>query len=257
MYIRNCPKCNKEINYTIKGNFKRAVINNKICKSCSTKLRNDNPDYLKKISDGRKKYWSEISDEDKEKWRLNNSNAQKNVWKAKDDEFMNYWRETVSSVNKIRWSDIDFKEKMKLILKETNWANNRNHEEITKIMLKTNSTKMLKYGCLFPGGYSKKTIIGELICNSSYELEYIYNLIANGIDLPKNTNPIKTPFGYYTPDFEYFDKFIEVKCKFTYDVLLGINSFSKNKESNPSQLKKINWVSENIKRVEIVVIEKR
>jgi transcription elongation factor Elf1 len=87
MYIRNCPKCNKEISYTTEGNLKRASRENKICKSCSVKLRNDNPEYLKKISDGRKKYWSEISEEEKENWRLKNSEAQKSVWEARDNEF--------------------------------------------------------------------------------------------------------------------------------------------------------------------------
>jgi hypothetical protein len=70
--------------------------------------------------------------------------------------------------------------------------------------------------------------------------------------LPINTGPIKTEFGYYKPDFEYDDFFVDVKSTFTLKVLLGLSSYSKNKKSNPKQLLKI---SENIKPIRIILVD--
>lgn len=86
MYTRNCPACDKEIKYSNESNLKRATKGEKICKTCAVKLRNNDAAYLKKISDSRKKYFSELSEKDKEAWKSNNSKAQKEVWKNKSDE---------------------------------------------------------------------------------------------------------------------------------------------------------------------------
>ena len=257
MYIRNCPNCNKEISYTNNGNLNRAARSNKLCKSCSVKLRNDNQDYLKKISDGRKKYWSELSDDDKEILRLKNSESKKILWEGRDDKFKNYWSELISISSKKRWSNEEYKDKLIRAMSEHPWTLNKSDDEIKDIMNKVNLTKYERYGTLFPGGGNKKKIteISGLICESSYEVKYIKSLIASNSKLPKNGKPILTPYGYYTPDFEFDNEFVEIKCKFTYDVLMGNTSFSSNKESNPYQLKKIKWVNDNIKAVNIIIID--
>jgi len=259
MYIRNCPKCNKEISYTNKFNVKRADTGKKLCKSCSVKLRNNDPEYSKKISDGRKKYFSEISDEEKAAWIKNNSDAQKAVWEARDNEYMENWKKSVSETTKERWSDEDYRNISIEAMKANPWSANKTDDEIADIMNKTNKTKYDKYGTLFPGGGNKqkKTVIKGLICESSFELKYIESLIDKGEKLPKNADSILTPFGYYTPDFEYEDRFIEIKCEFTYKVLIGEASFSKKTKSLPDQLNKIKWVSENIKRVDIIIFDKK
>lgn len=256
MYTRNCPKCNKEISYSKKGNLNRAEKNKKICKSCSVKLRNDNPEYLNKLSESRKKYLSQISDEDRAKWIKNNSDAQKDVWNSRDDEYMENWKKIVSKKTKERWEDDYYRNKCIKSMRSNPWTANKSENEIKDIVNKTNKTKFNKYGTLFPGGGNKqkKTIIKGLTCESSFELIYIESLIDKGEELPKNANPILTPFGYYTPDFEYVDRFIEIKCEFTYNVLIGKSSFSKSGYYNPTQLNKIEWVRENIKNVEIIVI---
>jgi hypothetical protein len=256
MYIRNCPTCNKEIKYSKKGNMNRAIAGKKVCKSCSVKLRNNDASYLNKISESRKKYFKELSKEDKETWKSNNSKAQKEAWKNKSGDDREKYAKIISDRMLERWSDTEYKERVSTSMKENTWTKNKTVEEITEINNRTTTTKYEKYGTLFPGGGNKqkKTLIEGLVCESSFELKYIESLIAKNLELPRNAERIKTPFGYYTPDFEYEDRFIEIKCGFTYNVLIGESSFSKSGKYNQSQLNKIKWVSQNIKNVEIIIM---
>jgi len=252
MYTRNCPSCNKELNYSYKGNLKKAERDNKICRSCSMKLRNDNPEYLKKISDGRKKYFKELSDEERKAWIKKNSEAQKEVWKNRSEEYMDDWKKSVSITTKKRWSDKERRNKWVKALKDNSWTTGKTDEEIARIMQKQTKTKYDKYGTLFPR--ERKIVVNGLICESSSELKYIESLISENKELPKNADPILTPLGYYTPDFEYEDRFIEIKCEFTYKVLMGEKSFSKKTKTDLTQFNKIKWVSENLKKVEIIIM---
>lgn len=107
------------------------------------------------------------------------------------------------------------------------------------------------------GGYCKYYNLNGIICQGSYEKKYIEILLENGCDLPNNSKPIKTPFGYYYPDFEFDDKFIEVKCDYTYDILIGIKPNRFTKKIDLTQLYKIEWVNKNIKIVDIIVVDKK
>lgn len=93
------------------------------------------------------------------------------------------------------------------------------------------------------------TIIGTVQGKS--ELEYINSLIKNKEILPKIPKGIKTPFGTYYPDFEFEDKYIEIKSTFTFDVFNGKFEKFKNK-----QKEKLIWVSKNIKPVNIFIYNK-
>jgi hypothetical protein len=100
-----------------------------------------------------------------------------------------------------------------------------------------------------------KTKIGKVL--GSYEVAYLQKLINKNAELPKpNKKKIKTPFGYYTPDFEFENKFIEVKSKFTLSVCKGEMPTTEGVYSD-NQWKKIQWTSENIKKVDVVVINKK
>ena len=258
MYTRSCPTCDKEIKYSNKGNLNRAINGEKICKSCSVKLRNNDKTYLIKISESRKKYFKELSEEDKETWKSNNSKAQKIVWENKSYTDRENHSKNVSIQTAKRWCDSDYKERVIKSMRENSWTKNKTLEEIAEINKRTTTIKYEKYGSLFPrkGNTQKKNVIKGLVCESLTELKYIESLIDKNIELPKNTKRIETPFGYYTPDFEYNDRFIEIKCDFTYKVLIGESSFSKNGNGNYNltQLNKIKWVSENIKNVEIIIV---
>lgn len=53
IFIRNCPKCNKELFYDIKGNYTYANFKNSLCKSCAAKKAcsgKNNPFYGKNHS---------------------------------------------------------------------------------------------------------------------------------------------------------------------------------------------------------------
>lgn len=107
------------------------------------------------------------------------------------------------------------------------------------------------------GGVCKNYTVNGLNCQGTYEKFYIDKLINDGISLPNKTTAIITPFGVYYPDFTYNDRLVEIKSDYTYEILIGnkISRFTKKIETK--QYEKIKWVNENIKPVEILVIDKR
>lgn len=74
--------------------------------------------------------------------------------------------------------------------------------------------------------------------------------------MPKpNRKKFKTPHGQYIPDFDFGDRFIEIKSDFTLKVCKGEMPKTDGTYSN-EQWKKIQWVDGNVKPVEIIVIDK-
>jgi len=86
--------------------------------------------------------------------------------------------------------------------------------------------------------------------------KYIEYLKNRNNKLPNNTNSINTPHGVYYPDFEYDDKFIEIKSSYTYDVLLGKIPSRFNGKYDFKQIKKIKWVNENVKPVDVIIVSR-
>ena len=91
----------------------------------------------------------------------------------------------------------------------------------------------------------------------SFEVAYIQQLLNKNIQLP-NIHPkgIKTPLGNYFPDFEYTDRYVEIKSQYTYDISAGKFKSIKGK-TNHTQLKKIEWIKTNIKNVSIIIMDKK
>lgn len=106
------------------------------------------------------------------------------------------------------------------------------------------------------GGYCKYYKVHGLRCQGTYEKKYIEHLKQHNNKLPNNTNSINTPYGVYYPDFEYDDKYIEIKSSYTYDVLIGKIPSRFNGKYDFKQIKKIKWVNENVKPVDIIVINR-
>jgi transposase len=107
------------------------------------------------------------------------------------------------------------------------------------------------------GGICKVYKVGGVTCTGTYEKFYLEKMIEEFNTYPTNCKPVVTPFGTYYPDFEVNGSFIEIKSDYTYDVLIGK---TKNKWSNKFdtlQIKKIKWVNENIKKVEVIVVDKK
>lgn len=99
------------------------------------------------------------------------------------------------------------------------------------------------------------TKIGNVL--GSYEVAYLQKLIDENRQLPALPKKrFKTPFGSYMPDFEFEDRFIEVKSEFTLKVSKGLLPGNDGKFSD-KQWKKISWLNDNMKPVEIVVLDKK
>jgi transposase-like protein len=134
----------------------------------------------------------------------------------------------------------------------------KSHKQETKLKVSKSVKKAYSEGRHI-GNYARSrifdTLIGKVL--GTYEVAYLQKLLSNNEELPKIFNSrIKTPFGTYKPDFEYPDKFIEIKSQFTLDLANGKYPELKTKD-NQSQLNKIKWVVENIKPVEIIVLSKK
>lgn len=108
---------------------------------------------------------------------------------------------------------------------------------------------------LIRGGNSKyyDTPIGQV--QGTLELKYINNLIQENKQLPTKPKGVQTSLGNYFPDFEFSDKFIEIKSKFTYDVFKG-KELTRNKTYDLTQLNKAIEVSRNVKPVEVLVLDR-
>ncbi len=90
----------------------------------------------------------------------------------------------------------------------------------------------------------------------SFEVAYLQSLLNNGLTLPKIGCKVRTPLGLYFPDFEFEDRFIEVKSKFTLSVCKGEQFDPKGCKSD-KQYRKIIWTTNNVKPVDIVVIDNK
>lgn len=89
------------------------------------------------------------------------------------------------------------------------------------------------------GGRCQFYQVDGVLLQGRYELAFYLGCT----DKPKRGPRIKTPFGWYSPDFEFEDKFVEIKSTYTIKTCIANGQF-----------KKIVWVRKNIKKVEIKVL---
>lgn len=131
----------------------------------------------------------------------------------------------------------------------------RKHTKKSKLKTSINGKKTWESGNRQPViGKSRtiNTIYGKV--QGSYELCYLQKLLNENKQIPEvHPKGIKTPYGLYFPDFEYKDKFIEIKSSFTLDVAKGLQPTINGTYTN-TQWKKYNWVNENVKPVKIIII---
>jgi predicted DNA-binding protein YlxM (UPF0122 family) len=57
------------------------------------------------------------------------------------------------------------------------------------------------------GGVCKEYRVNGIKCHGSFEKYYIEFLNNNGLECPKNAEPISTPYGIYYPDFSFPNSF--------------------------------------------------
>lgn len=252
---RNCPSCKIEITYSRISLLKRAENKNSLCKKCANLKKWESIDSRRKISESRKKYLQTLSPEDKKKIFKKTSDKNKETYLNKSEEWKLEWSKICSNTSRERWENSDYKEKLKKSLSDSNWSKREDAKEIKKRQV---DSRIKNNGGVYhkgPGRCEEFEVAG-LKCYGSSEKKYIEILIKENLNLPtKPEFSIKTEYGTYTPDFEFEDFYVEVKSTFTYDVLIGKKSYSKNKKSNPNQLKKLQWVSLNRKKVKIALID--
>lgn len=107
------------------------------------------------------------------------------------------------------------------------------------------------------GGICKQYEVNGIFCFGTYEKFFIEFLIKNKKECPINTNSLNTPYGVYYPDFSYPENLVEIKSKYTYDVLIGKEINRWTKKIDTIQYKKIKWVNENILPVKIFIVDKK
>lgn len=116
----------------------------------------------------------------------------------------------------------------------------RNYSEEHKNNIRKHLKRLNEKGFENKGGRCKWYEYKGLKVQGRYEL---YFIMTSKLNLTKPTR-IKTPYGFYTPDFEAEDFYIEIKSTYTFKICRKTNQF-----------KKIKWVNDNIKKVKIKIIQ--
>lgn len=92
-----------------------------------------------------------------------------------------------------------------------------------------------------------------LKCQGRKELRFIKECVRYNWTLPIKPLRVETPFGYYTPDFEYEEMYIEIKSLHTFNVSRGLIGYKGLTKPSSLQWDKIKWVAKNIKPIEIII----
>ena len=95
--------------------------------------------------------------------------------------------------------------------------------------------------------------IEGLICESSKEVQFVKECKSSKNPLPKKAETITTPYGKYTPDFEFPDRYVEVKGIHTFMTCLGFIGYRGKAPKSNKQWMKIKWVATHIKPVDIII----
>jgi hypothetical protein len=254
-YFRNCPSCGSVIEYTTNKLLSRAIKSNSLCKKCACLKMWESSEIRKKASESRKKYIQNLSDSQKSNIANKISETNKKIYSDKSEVEKKSWKDLCSSNSKKRWEDQDYKDRLKKILSEKNWSKRDDAKEIKEKQVKS---RIKNNGGIYSKGPGrcKEFEVSGLKCYGTFEKKYIEILISRGMDVPKKPDSsISTEYGSYTPDFEFKDFYVEVKSPFTYDVLMGRASYSKERDSNPDQLKKMIYVSKNVKKIMICIVD--
>lgn len=95
-------------------------------------------------------------------------------------------------------------------------------------------------------GRCKRYTVHGVLCQGNAEKQYLEFLFREGKELPIRPKGIRVKSGLYYPDFEFEDRFIEIKSTYTYEKLM---------EDGNKQFMKIKELSKLKKKVEIIIIK--
>ena len=205
IWKRNCSTCNIEIIYKEKGNFKMAEKRNSTCLKCTKNEKRNNTEFFKECPNCNSIifYKNQVSLDDSLK---NNSKCKKCVSKNASIYQKEHGGNKGMLIEKYGYElGIEkFKEAEVKRIKSFNeyWENNS--EQYNNLIEKRTSFK-----CKF-------FYINGIKCQGNSEKYFIENSKIKNI---KKCKGIKTPIGYYFPDFEVDDYYIEIKSEYTYKIL--------------------------------------
>lgn len=128
-----------------------------------------------------------------------------------------------------------------VLLVPSGWNRGRamQFSENAKLNMKRNANRLHSEGFENKGGRCQFYQVDGVIIQGRYELAFYISCVEK----PKRAPRIKTPFGWYSPDFEFEDRFVEIKSNYTIKTCIA-----------NGQYKKIAWVRKNIKNIEIKVL---
>jgi len=134
----------------------------------------------------------------------------------------------------------EFKKNLSERMKGNTYSKGSKRSEETREKMRISASKRKFTG----SSLNNYFIVEGIVCQGKSEKKYIEQLVENNSKLPtKCTNFIDTPYGKRQLDFEYEDKFIEIKSPWT--IKFYHNSDQKVKDK---------WISQHIKKVEVIVI---
>ena len=173
-----------------------------------------------------------------------------NKWKElkKDEEFTQKRNKKISESSKGKIRSKESIEKQKESVKDYKFSDERkkSHAEARDKQLE----KIDNFIFL-----TKHYNINGVPCQGKNEKWYMENLIAENKPMPIKKKFVMTPFGSYHPDFEFEDKYVEIKSGYTYKIFIGEISPHKNTPINTEQYKKVVWTGKNVKPVQLLVID--
>lgn len=222
-FVRQCPKCNKELKYYNVKAYHLAVKRNLTCQSCLKKTKQETCIVCNTIFEYKIYLW-------KNKFLtippVRCKPCERNYNKKKNN------KRQCPECNK----DIFY-----------TLSSNKNAGERDNTLCRSCSTKKkIEKNNKF--GLSRGTLsqVEHLTCRSSYERKYIDNLILTKQLLPNNCTYVNTNNGYYIPDFEFPDRFVEIKSTWTYKLFT---------EKHTNQIDKVIWTGQSVKPVQLLVLD--
>lgn len=262
--FRNCPKCNVKMGYASEKYYLEGVKKNLCCRSCK------NPTILYNCKGCNKSLkTSTVKSEFCLECKEQNSVCYKDCFECgfpisytnKYDREIGIQNNTVcitcvkkkqSIVRKGKTNyDLWIAKGISIDIATLKWQASENKRLESRDGYKHSPETVAK---ILNHANCKRFIVKGLSCQGNWEKIYIEN--CDDSNLPTNPKYVKTPIGLYIPDFEYEDRFVEIKSTFTYAFFMKTKVNFRN-PSTTNQRDKIIWTGSNIKPVQLLILDSK
>ncbi len=238
MYELPCPKCQTVRVFKSRAGYLRSKKKNLLCIKCCQDSE--------KLSLLKKEWHLQLTEEQKKKRNETLIHAANVSWSIDEAEYKKRSEQRARFAKQL-WLNNDFKEKRVQNIRDS-WNSLNDYEKEARINRLINNEANRK---------TKIYTISEFKCQGTCELRYLLKQMEedNPPSCKGKPRGIKTPYGFYFPDFEYDSHYVEIKSKYTYSKF--INRLSYDGITENKQYDKVLWVSQNIKPVHVIVEEKK